>query len=52
MLIRVKTQAYEAGLIKKSEMDHVAKQCVDELFKKFPMMEYKVKNIEEKIAAN
>jgi RNA polymerase sigma-70 factor, ECF subfamily len=51
MLKRVKMQAYEAGLIKKSDMKHVASQSIDELFKKFPLLEYKVKDIKEKIAS-
>lgn len=49
MLSRVKMQAYEVGLIKKSEMDHVTTQSIDELFKQFPMMEYKVNKLKEKI---
>ncbi|MDP4091724.1 MAG: hypothetical protein Q8920_00005, partial [Bacillota bacterium] len=49
MLERVKMQAYEAGLIKKSEIDDVTKQTVDDLFKKFPMMEYKMAILKQKI---
>jgi RNA polymerase sigma factor (sigma-70 family) len=52
ILNRVQMQSYYAGLIEKADITSVASQSIDELFKKFPMMEYKVKNLKDKIVVN
>lgn len=51
ILKRVKAQAVEAGLANEPDMDSVYKSSIDELYKKFPMIEYWGKNIlKEKLA--
>lgn len=51
ILKRVKAQALEAGLVSKSELEGVYKPSIDELYRKFPQMEYWGKDIlKEKIS--
>ncbi len=51
ILKRVKAQAFEAGIISKSELESVYKPSVDELYRKFPMLEYRGKDaLKEKIS--
>lgn len=40
ILRRVKAQALEAGIIGEAELNSVYKQSIDELYRKFPMIEY------------
>lgn len=50
ILKRVKGQAVEAGIVSRSDLDGVYKQSIDELYQKFPMVEYWGKDIlKEKI---
>lgn len=50
ILKRVKEQAYEAGIVSKSDLISVYKPSIDELYQKFPMIEYWGKDIlKEKI---
>ncbi len=51
ILKRVKDQALEVGIVSKSDLEAVYKPSIDELYKKFPMMEYWGKDIlKEKIS--
>ena len=51
ILNRVKEHAIEAGYAKRSEFDAVYKPSIDELYQKFPMIEYWGKDIlKEKIS--
>lgn len=50
ILKRVRSQAVEAGIISKEEVSSVYKHSIDELYKKFPMIDYWGKDIlKEKI---
>jgi hypothetical protein len=51
ILKRVKMQALEVGIVSKSDLVSVYKQSIDELYRKFPMIEYWGKDIlKEKIS--
>ena len=51
ILKRVKAQALEVGIVSKSDLESVYKPSIDELYKKFPMIEYWGKDIlKEKIS--
>ena len=52
ILKRVKEQAVEAGIVSRSDLEADYKQSIDELYKKFPMIEYWGKDIlKEKISS-
>jgi RNA polymerase sigma-70 factor (ECF subfamily) len=51
ILKRVNAQALEAGIVSKSELESVYKPSIDELYRKFPMIEYWGKDaLKEKIS--
>jgi RNA polymerase sigma-70 factor, ECF subfamily len=50
ILRKVKAQAVDAGIVSEAEMYAVYKPSIDELYRKFPMLEYRNQELKEKLA--